>query len=249
MGVVVGASLAVAGAEMQTILNNPLASPFTLGVLRRGRLRRGAGYRARYFGRAGAGTLSDRRQRVRLGDEAARALGLNVEQVDCAGRHRAGRDHHLARQCPVLPRPDPFATPKLLGMRLSVEHLSCAYGRHQVLHDLTLTRIDSGALTALVGPNAVGKSTFFRCLAGLQRASGHVLTDDARVVSPTELRRLVCYLPQDQTSTAVLTVFEAVLLARQQRPTWVVAETDLQRVAAALFELGIEDLALRHLNE
>ncbi|MCC6175598.1 MAG: iron ABC transporter permease [Chloroflexi bacterium] len=32
MAVVVGASLAVAGAEMQTILNNPLASPFTLGV-------------------------------------------------------------------------------------------------------------------------------------------------------------------------------------------------------------------------
>ena len=29
---VVGASLAVAGAQMQTILNNPLASPFTLGI-------------------------------------------------------------------------------------------------------------------------------------------------------------------------------------------------------------------------
>lgn len=32
MAAVVGASLAVAGAEMQTILNNPLASPFTLGI-------------------------------------------------------------------------------------------------------------------------------------------------------------------------------------------------------------------------
>jgi iron complex transport system permease protein len=32
MAVVVGASLAIAGAEMQTILNNPLASPFTLGI-------------------------------------------------------------------------------------------------------------------------------------------------------------------------------------------------------------------------
>ncbi|HEY8381148.1 MAG TPA: iron ABC transporter permease [Microvirga sp.] len=32
MAVVVGASLAVAGAQMQTILNNPLASPFTLGI-------------------------------------------------------------------------------------------------------------------------------------------------------------------------------------------------------------------------
>ncbi|MEA5104244.1 iron ABC transporter permease [Pantoea sp. S18] len=32
MAVVVGFSLGLAGAEMQTILNNPLASPFTLGV-------------------------------------------------------------------------------------------------------------------------------------------------------------------------------------------------------------------------
>jgi len=32
MAVVVGAALASAGAQMQTILNNPLASPFTLGI-------------------------------------------------------------------------------------------------------------------------------------------------------------------------------------------------------------------------
>jgi len=32
MAIAVGMSLGLAGAEMQTILNNPLASPFTLGV-------------------------------------------------------------------------------------------------------------------------------------------------------------------------------------------------------------------------
>lgn len=32
MAAVVGASLSIAGAQMQTILNNPLASPFTLGI-------------------------------------------------------------------------------------------------------------------------------------------------------------------------------------------------------------------------
>ncbi|PPC73934.1 iron-siderophore ABC transporter permease [Pokkaliibacter plantistimulans] len=32
MAIVVGAALSVAGAQMQTILNNPLASPFTLGI-------------------------------------------------------------------------------------------------------------------------------------------------------------------------------------------------------------------------
>lgn len=32
MAIVVGAALSVAGAQMQTVLNNPLASPFTLGI-------------------------------------------------------------------------------------------------------------------------------------------------------------------------------------------------------------------------
>ncbi len=32
MAIVVGAALGLAGAEMQTVLNNPLASPFTLGI-------------------------------------------------------------------------------------------------------------------------------------------------------------------------------------------------------------------------
>lgn len=32
MAVVTGAALAIAGAQMQTVLNNPLASPFTLGI-------------------------------------------------------------------------------------------------------------------------------------------------------------------------------------------------------------------------
>ena len=32
LGLMVGASLGLSGAEMQTILNNPLASPYTLGV-------------------------------------------------------------------------------------------------------------------------------------------------------------------------------------------------------------------------
>ncbi|SQD78619.1 protein of unknown function [Moritella yayanosii] len=32
MAIVVGACLGLAGAEMQTALNNPLASPFTLGI-------------------------------------------------------------------------------------------------------------------------------------------------------------------------------------------------------------------------
>ena len=51
MAIVVGAALGVAGAEMQTILDNPLASPYTLGISA------GAGFGAALAIVAGAGRL------------------------------------------------------------------------------------------------------------------------------------------------------------------------------------------------
>ena len=51
MALVVGATLGIAGAEMQTILDNPLASPYTLGISA------GAGFGAALAIVVGAGTL------------------------------------------------------------------------------------------------------------------------------------------------------------------------------------------------
>ena len=49
MAIIVGLALGLAGAEMQTILNNPLASPFTLGVSSAAAFWRRAGDCARYW--------------------------------------------------------------------------------------------------------------------------------------------------------------------------------------------------------
>jgi iron complex transport system ATP-binding protein len=61
--------------------------------------------------------------------------------------------------------------------------------------------------------------------------------------------KLVAYLPQESPSSAALTVFEAVLLARQQGSAWRVRDDDLARVSAILAELAIDHLALRYLNQ
>ncbi|MEM7026233.1 MAG: ABC transporter ATP-binding protein, partial [Pseudomonadota bacterium] len=53
-------------------------------------------------------------------------------------------------------------------MSLSVRTLSFSYGRQsRVLHDVSIEPLLRGRLTALIGPNASGKSTFFRCVAGI----------------------------------------------------------------------------------
>lgn len=133
---------------------------------------------------------------------------------------------------------------------LRVEALSFAYADAPVLRGVSFGAPPAG-VTALIGPNAAGKSTLFKCIAGLLAGRGKVEVDGRPLAAMdrAEVNRTVAYLPQENPTAAVLTVFEAVLLARQHAGSWRVADDDLTRVAAALEDLGIADLALRYLNE
>lgn len=92
-------------------------------------------------------------------------------------------------------------------MTLTIERLHCARGTVPVLRDITLPAMEAGTVTAIVGPNGAGKSTLLRCLAGLERFSGSVTGTGAGDV---------LYLPQDPPPVSSLTVFEVVLVAKQQ---------------------------------
>jgi iron complex transport system ATP-binding protein len=59
----------------------------------------------------------------------------------------------------------------------------------------------------------------------------------------------VTYLPQEYASIAAITVFEAVLVARQQTASWIVGDDDVAAVATLLDELRLEPIALRYLSE
>ncbi len=48
---------------------------------------------------------------------------------------------------------------------LEVEHLSVAFGRTEVLRDLSF-RVAQGSTLALIGPNGSGKTVLFRALVG-----------------------------------------------------------------------------------
>ena len=51
-------------------------------------------------------------------------------------------------------------------MSIEIKNLSFSYGRHEVLHDISLS-IPDATLVNVLGPNGVGKSTLFRCILGL----------------------------------------------------------------------------------
>ncbi|HSI40811.1 MAG TPA: ABC transporter ATP-binding protein [Xanthobacteraceae bacterium] len=139
-----------------------------------------------------------------------------------------------------------------MAAALHVEGLSVSYGRRAVLHALTLPPLEPGGITALIGPNAAGKTTLLRALAGLMPMRGTVRLGAA------DLTRLglaghaahIAYMPQALPQRVALTVFEATLgalMASPGRPLPITAAR--ARTLATLERLGLADLALRTLDE
>lgn len=98
---------------------------------------------------------------------------------------------------------------------LSTADLNMHYGSHQVLRDVSLPPLAPGTLTALIGPNAAGKSTLLRGIAGLQKTTGQVLLDgvDLNRLPQVERAQHIVYLPQSLPERTRLCAFEAVLSA------------------------------------
>ena len=134
---------------------------------------------------------------------------------------------------------------------LELRHLSAGYPRRPVLEGLDLERIAPGALVALVGPNAVGKSTLLKAIAGLRPVRGQVLLDgtDLATLPPRERLRRVGYLPQALPQATSLVAYESMLSAlRASRPDLGAAQAETA-IAHVFATLGLDALALRPLNE
>ncbi|NKN35373.1 ABC transporter ATP-binding protein [Agrobacterium sp. a22-2] len=126
---------------------------------------------------------------------------------------------------------------------LALENLGARYGKVRIFEDISTDILKGGELTAVIGPNAAGKSTLFKRIAGLLKGEGVVH------LSGTETDKAICYMPQDTGANAVLTVYESVLLAAKQGSTWKVDEDELKAIDRILKALSISDLAFRNLGE
>ena len=99
-------------------------------------------------------------------------------------------------------------------MSIDVRELSFAYGRRQVLRNVTF-RAEPGQLVAVLGPNGAGKSTLFRCILGfLPRYRGDIaLCGHAlRSLDRRALARLAAYIPQTSAPVYNYTVRDTVLM-------------------------------------
>jgi iron complex transport system ATP-binding protein len=125
-------------------------------------------------------------------------------------------------------------------------------GAREVLHGVSLA-LGEGEAVALVGPNAAGKSTLVRTLAGLLRPDrGEVLLQGRAVAAwdrDARARALALVAPEDEAPPA-LTVEDRVALGRypHRGPFRPLTTEDRTAIAAALAVTGIEALARRRLE-
>ncbi|MCQ2005044.1 ABC transporter ATP-binding protein [Rhizobium sp. NRK18] len=128
---------------------------------------------------------------------------------------------------------------------LTLSDVGARYGRREIVSGVSADLLKGGELTAVIGPNAAGKSTLFKRIAGLLPGAGTVTITGA--ADPGEA---ACYMPQDTSANAVLTVYESILLAAKQKTGgWRVADGELKLIDMILKALRITDLAFRNLGE
>jgi iron complex transport system ATP-binding protein len=131
--------------------------------------------------------------------------------------------------------------------------VTLAYDGNVVARDLSVA-IPEGGFTAIVGPNACGKSTLLRALVRmLKPRSGSVLLDGAEISSlPTkQVARRLGLLPQSSTAPDGITV--ADLVARGRHPyqrllrQW--SREDERAVTEAMAQTAVDTLADRLVDE
>ncbi|MGC3955528.1 MAG: ABC transporter ATP-binding protein [Propionicimonas sp.] len=138
---------------------------------------------------------------------------------------------------------------------LAVENLRVGYGDRTVINDLNL-HIARGSFTAVVGPNACGKSTLLRALARvLPHQAGRILLDGAELASysPRQIAQRVALLPQSANAPDGLRV--ADLVSRGRYPhrgmlrRWSAEdEAAVHRAMAATGVLGLSDRPVAELS-
>ena len=128
-------------------------------------------------------------------------------------------------------------------MRLDVRDLSFSYGDDRVLKNVSFSS-SGGEAVAVLGPNGVGKSTFFKCILGfLPIKNGKIEIDgkDVSLMKGKELSKYIAYIPQSSNPVFNHTVLESVAMGMNNQIGLfsVPGEKEREKAAAALDRLGI----------
>jgi ABC-type branched-subunit amino acid transport system ATPase component len=190
------------------------------------------------FGLCDRVLVLDRGRLVAAGTPAEVAADPLVREVYLG--KGCGRCDGGGRPAPCSPAGGSPATPP--RPLLEIERLSAGYGDSEVLHDLNI-RVGPGEVVCVLGPNAAGKSTLLRTIAGAARVvSGRITlagADLAGVPAEARIALGLAIVPEGRRLFPGLTVREHLLLGAEASLVRAVAgrAEELRRRVSAVVDL------------
>lgn len=100
------------------------------------------------------------------------------------------------------------------GQGLYIKNITAGYaGKPGIIKNLTTRPFQPGVITALVGPNAAGKSTLLKSIAGLIPAQGELLLHNKNILQLSLSKKAahISYMPQYLPFDVSLSVIESLI--------------------------------------
>lgn len=129
-----------------------------------------------------------------------------------------------------------------------IEHLGVTVGKEEILRDVNL-HLHCGELTAIVGRNGAGKSTFMKALLNVIPHTGSIIFESEKKSSRFEKTKpRFGYVPQSLAvdESSPVSVEDLILSCISGKPVWLFhTKADREKVCEVLRMTNAQDLAKR----
>ncbi len=135
---------------------------------------------------------------------------------------------------------------------ITIENLQFSYAQKEILSNITVSDINIGEIISIIGPNGSGKTTLFKCISGILKIPSNTVFLEGTDITSLEKEKVaqnICYMPQDTSCNACLTVFEVLLMARKFSSQKTSAQQDLEISSMIIEILNITHLAKRYVSQ
>jgi iron complex transport system ATP-binding protein len=135
-------------------------------------------------------------------------------------------------------------------MFFEVNGIKFSYRSKRVLNGVSFN-VKADDVVSILGPNGVGKTTLIKCIGKvLTPNAGSVLIEGADLhrMSKKDIAKKIGYVSQ-RSETSKTTVFDSMLLGRKPHFEWDITEKDIRLAGRVLHLLGLDELALKYVDE
>ncbi len=123
---------------------------------------------------------------------------------------------------------------------LQIRNLHAAYGKVEVLHDISL-EVPKGKVVTLIGSNGAGKTTTMRAVSGMIKPTGGSISLNGKAITGLSSSRIaragLAHSPEGRRVFATLSVTDNLLLGAFPRLTFGRERGDVQGDLARVFDL------------